>query len=292
VPKATKTFHFEAIGTLWDIRLSQDIDELQHLYESIHDRIEEFDTNYSRFRSDSFVTKVSKKPGSYVLPNDAEPLFDLYDQLSKLTNGNMNPLVGHLLEDAGYDADYSLKPKSLRSVPKWSEVVEYNYPKLVMKTSSLIDVGAAGKGYLIDIIASIIEAAGIDTFSINAGGDILYRTSTKEAERIGLENPDDLEQVIGVASIHNQSICGSAGNRRAWGSFNHIIDPTLQSSPTHIKAVWVIAETALIADGLTTALYFASAAQLQREFAFEYAIINEDNSLHHSKHFPAEFFTE
>jgi thiamine biosynthesis lipoprotein len=108
---------------------------------------------------------------------------------------------------------------------------------------------------------------------------------------IALEHPDDPAMAIGIARISNQSICGSSGNRRAWGVYHHIINPHSLTSPQHTRALWVIARNGLTADGLATALFFVPAEVLATNFDFEYAIINEDYSLHHSMNFPAEFYT-
>ena len=101
---------FEAIGTQWQIDFDLTLSEVRsaQLLAKIKDRIEVFDKNYSRFRSDSIVTKMSQKAGQYSLPDDAEPLFSLYKKLYDSTNGLFTPLIGQLLVESGYDEKYSL----------------------------------------------------------------------------------------------------------------------------------------------------------------------------------------
>ncbi len=295
-PKKSKpessSITFEAIGTNWLIKIDEEVSKpaLKKLSKKIKDRIDVFDKDYSRFRSDSLVTEMSKKPGMYKLPDDAQPLFDLYQQLYVISDGLITPLIGQLISDAGYDANYSLKPKRLHAVPSWEDSIEYKFPNLNIKKPVLLDVGAAGKGYIIDIVASIISESGINEFFVNAGGDILQKSKKSKAASVGLEHPVNLDEVIGVASLRNQSICGSAGNRRAWADFHHIINPKTKSSPKHILAVWVVTDTTLLADGLATTLFFIDAAALNKHYRFEYALINNDLSLEYSKNFPADFF--
>lgn len=291
-PKLKPPFHFEAIGTAWQIDIDQPIkqDVAAALLQKIHQRIEQFDQHYSRFRSDSLVTQMSSQTGTYELPSDAQTLFDMYAQAYSETNGAVTPLVGQMLSDAGYDANYSLQPKPLQAVPSWQEALEYHFPHLTVKRPVLLDFGAAGKGYLVDILGHLLEEEGIHAFCINAGGDILQHSPEGKLLEIGLENPNDPSQAIGIAKIANQSLCGSAGNRRAWGDYHHIFDPFKRASPEHIKAVWVAAPTALLADMLTTCLFFVSPAVLAKHHTFEYAIIYTDNSLTYSAHFPASFF--
>lgn len=290
-----RVLRFEAIGTQWRITLQAELtkSKLTETRKRIMDRIEQFDSNYSRFRASSLITRMSQRSGVYDLPPDAKPLFDLYKELYDLTDGLMTPLIGQLLSDAGYDAEYSLKAKeSLPQTPSWDEALEYNFPTLTIKHPVLLDLGAAGKGYLVDILADLFTKAGMSDFCIDAGGDILQHQKGTNAVRVGLEHPDYPEQVIGVAMIANQSICGSAGNRRAWKSFHHIMNPNSKSSTDHIRAVWVITDSTLLADGLSTALFFVDPSVLRKRYTFEYAIIRSDYSLDHSTNFPAEFFTD
>jgi thiamine biosynthesis lipoprotein len=235
---------------------------------------------------------MSKKKGWYQLPNDAEPLFAFYKQLYKLSKGRVTPLVGQLLSDTGYDASYSFKTSKLSQTPSWEEAIEYKYPVLIVKKPILLDIGAAGKGYLIDIVSELIQELNITKFSINAGGDILNHNASKELTKIGLENPVNLNEIVGIATLTNGSICGSAGNRRSWGKYNHIVDPKTKESPSHLLASWVLADTAMLADGLATALFFTEPQTLNSSFKFEYALIRNDLSLECSSNFPADFFIE
>ncbi|MDB5175189.1 MAG: FAD:protein transferase [Candidatus Saccharibacteria bacterium] len=283
---APSQFRFDAIGTSWTIDLYQPAPA--GLQQKILDRIAEFDKAYSRFRADSLITTIKQRPGTYQLPADSLPLFNLYRRLYDLTEGSMTPLIGSVLEQAGYDAEYSLEPGELHVPPTWDKALRLKGQTLTTLQSVTIDVGAAGKGYLLDIIGELLRGAGVTAFCLDAGGDILIQNPN--ALTIGLENPDDLTQVIGVVSITNGSICGSAGNRRSWAGYQHIINPHSLVSPTDIKAVWVVAPTGLVADALTTALYFAKPELLQEHFAFSYAILSTDGSLRYSANFPAEFF--
>ena len=284
--------NFEAIGTMWQVSLGESLSSAQFVAfeQLILERIDQFDHHYSRFRQDSLVTAMATEPGRYRLPDDAEPMLDLYQQMYVLTGGAVTPLIGQLLSDAGYDAQYTLSPRALSAPPSWKEALQYKFPNLTLHEPAILDFGAVGKGYLVDIIASLLQKSGIKYFCIDAGGDLIYRGRPDESLDVGLEHPDDPAKVIGVAHLRGQSLCGSAGNRRAWAGFNHIINPHTLQSPKHIKAVWVVAQTTMLADALTTALYFTPAHILQKTYKFEYAILCSNYSIDYSAYFPAEFF--
>ncbi len=289
------TLEFEAIGTHWQIDLFDELItfRLSEVEKKIHTRISDFDLAYSRFKPESLVTKMSQRSGQYLLPNDAKKMIEVYKKLYDLTDGAFTPLIGQVVSDAGYDADYSFKSKPLTTPKRWEEVLDFEGSEIELKEPALLDFGAGGKGYLIDLVGELLTESEIYSFCIDAGGDILYKNTQSEKPellKVGLENPEDTQQVIGVAEIVNESICGSAGNRRSWGEFHHTIDPRTLTSPRHILATWVIAKEALYADALATALYFVNKDILRAEFEFECAILTAQFSIEKTPDFPAEFF--
>lgn len=292
---ATSFLHvtFEAIGTTWKIDFFEVVTSPDNLLNEIKARIDTFDRAYSRFREDSLVSKMARTAGTYELPEDAEPMMRLYESLHHITKGLVTPLIGQVLVDAGYDAQYSLQPKTLHVPPSWEEVLTYQPPHtLTLKQPALLDVGALGKGYLIDIIGELIWNKGYRSFCVDAGGDLFYRYAEHHTYRIGLEHPQNFQQVIGVAKISHGSLCGSAGNRRTWANFHHIINPKTLTSPREVLAVWVWAKNTLLADAMTTGLFFVSPETLLRYYAFEYVILNADLTVRRSPSFPGELFLE
>ncbi|OGL78164.1 hypothetical protein A3J43_01780 [Candidatus Uhrbacteria bacterium RIFCSPHIGHO2_12_FULL_54_23] len=283
---------FEAIGTHWQIDIPEDRTSGAYdlLFQEIQRRIETFDRHYSRFRDDSLIAEMARRAGAYSLPDDAAPLLDLYEKLYCLTDGAFTPLIGSVMEEAGYGADYSLKPRTLHAPPRWDEAMEYCFPRLTMKRPTLLDFGAAGKGHLIDLAGQLLQKNGIQAYTIDVGGDILHRGGNHL--RVGLEHPENPQQVIGVHELKEGSICCSAGNRRAWGNFHHIIDPRTLTSPRHILSVWVSARAAMVADALATCLFLVSPEVLRHSFDFEYGIMYADHSFAQSEGFEAEVFTQ
>lgn len=282
---------FEAIGVPWEIEIFDKPLELT-TKKAIQARIEEFDQTYSRFRSDSWVAELAKKPGRHRLPSDAGPLLDLYDRLYELTDDLVTPVIGQHLAEAGYDETYSFEPTALTDLPNWPDVQKRSKQLFTTSQTLQLDFGAAGKGYLVDCVAMLLQAAGHQAFVIDASGDILVRGVTSP-QQIGLENPLAIDQALGVVSLADGALCASAGNRRAWKGFHHIINPVTKQSPADVLATWVVADKALLADGLSTALFFVSAEILQKQYTFEYAVItsgHEGAQIFTSDNFSAEFF--
>lgn len=279
-------YQFEAIGTFWSIESAADISA--SLKKKIQHRIAEFDATYSRFRDDSLAMRL-RQPGVYTFPEDARKLLYFYERLYQLTDGAMTPLIGETLEHAGYDSAYSLRPKSgIVTPPSWQDAMEWDGPKVTAKLPIVLDIGAAGKGYLVDSIAKLLKNNEVTDFVIDASGDIYH--AGKGVERVGLENPYDESKVIGVAEISNKSLCASSSNRRKWGDeWHHIINAKTGKPVRDVVATWVIADSTMVADGLATALFFVPFETLNK-WDFEAVRLLGDGSIEKTDTFVGELF--
>lgn len=282
---------FSALGTHWQVLLPElTTAEQAEVIELLRRKLEEYEQVYSRFRSDSLVGQMARQAGTYRFPDSIVPLWQIYERLARITNNRFTPFIGSLVSAAGYDPEYSLQTKSLKPPPSWDSI-QVSFPTLTASQPIELDFGAAGKGYAVDLLVAELAALSVHAATINAGGDIRHITQTQtDHVQVGLEHPLNDQQVIGTVTLQNQSLCGSAGNRRAWGSFHHIIDPLTLTSPNHIAATWVIADSTLLADALATCLFFVEPAQLLEEFKFSYIRVFADQSVEYSPSPQIELF--
>lgn len=284
---------FEAMGTKWTITVWDERSEGEFgpLAEEIETAAHAFDETYSRFISTSFVSTLASRTGVVEVPEDLTKMLLLYAKLYEPSQKKLNPLIGFALSDAGYDANYSLKEKaSIRSVPDFLETVQLlDATHISIREPVLIDVGALGKGFFVDQIASMLRKAGKTHFLVDGSGDVVYEGP--EAIRVGLEDPRDPARAIGVAEITGGALCGSAVNRRAWEGRHHILDPNTGESTRGLLASWVYAKEAAVADAIATSLFLASPESLSEGAEFEYLLVNEEGRQKISAGFPAEMFS-
>jgi thiamine biosynthesis lipoprotein len=290
---STFHFEFEAIGTTWDIDTPEPL--AAGTQQGILELVDRFDRTYSRFRKGSIIARISEAVdgGSFSFPSEAEVMFDLYDRLYAATDGAVDPLIGWDLELLGYDREYSLSPR-----PRGNGLTRASWPRdAVRKGSDLstrkpltIDLGAVGKGYLVDLVADGLETAGVRDFIIDGSGDMRHLGTS--AIEVGLEHPLDTTMVIGVAHLRNRSLCASAANRRRWGdNLHHVVDGRTGIPTKDVIATWAIADDTATADGLATALFFVSASRLKTTFDFSYVRMFSDGQVDASENFDGELFT-
>lgn len=282
-------WQFEAIGTAWQIDTREPL--APDVRADVLGRIKRFDKAWSRFRDDSIVADIARGAGEWELPEEAEHLLGFYGELHELTGGAVNPLIGRTLSDLGYDADYSLSPSaSPAEVPPWDSI-DWSPPVLTTIEPVLIDVGAAGKGLLVDLVSGIIDEH-THQFTVDASGD-MYHGGTAPI-RVALEHPGDATRAIGVVELDPEdALCASATNRRAWGEgLHHVLDGRTGRPTDDVVATWVVVpQSCMWADGLATAHFLAEPEVLMTRFEHEYVRMHADGRVRWSSDFPGEVFT-
>lgn len=287
------TGSFEALGTTFRLTVWDDIADGQFERSLAECRAiaEGFDQRYSRFKEDSLVTALSAQAGVVEVPHELVAMLRLYAALNEATAGAINPAIGFALEDTGYDSAYSLRERdTVRDVPELDRALAIlDDTHIQLREPVLLDLGALGKGYVVDVLHEHLRSAGLARFLVDGSGDIRYHSEAGEPIVCGLEHPHDPTQVIGTIAVTGGSLCASATNRRAWGRRNHYLHPGTKESPQDIIATWVTAETAALADGLSSALFFVPPEALAH-VPFEYCVVNSARERKNSAGFAAEFF--
>lgn len=288
LPELAHPWRFDAIGTVWQIDTEAPLDTAVRA--RVDAVIDEYDRTWSRFRADSAVSRLRTATGEHRFPPEAVELFALYDLLVEATGGAVTPFAGVALEQLGYDADYSLVPRGpVEPAPSWSRARSAGGAVVATAEPVVLDVGAAGKGQLVDLVLDELASCGVDRAIVDASGDLRARGAG--GFRVGLEHPYDPTRAIGVAVPGERAMCASASNRRTWGDgLHHVLDGRTGRPVDTVVATWAVADTAMLADGLATALFVCSPDVLAERFDFEYVRVSSDGTLHHSPRFPGEVF--
>lgn len=289
--------------------------------------IEGYESVLSRFRDDSILAAMaaSDRGGSFDFPEYCQGLFDLYDSLYLTTGGALDPAVGADLVRLGYGRDMTFRMSAdaadrlgrIRGRATWGDDVERVGTTLRTTGPVQLDFGALGKGYLVDLLAGILEGTQgpdrVGDYLIDAGGDM--RIHAPAAISIAMEDPDDLTKAVGLVSMVSGSLCASAPSRRRWTAprkdgaagglmvLHHIVNAIDGWPVRRVEATWVVVgqdrgkdgrladsyPTAL-ADGLSTALFLVDVNALAEYFPFACATIDDHRQAMVSRGFPGTFF--
>lgn len=127
-----------------------------------------------------------------------------------------------------------------------------------------VDVGGTAKGYIADAVGSILLRAGISSFIVNLGGNVLAHGAKPGGKpwMIGLQDPRASREsgaIVGAVPLSNASAVTSGTYERAFErdgeTYHHILDPeTGFPVKTDIAGATVVARTSLDAEGYSTTL--------------------------------------
>src|SRR6187431_2054028 len=167
-------WRFDAIGTVWEIETDAALGAA--VSTEVTRLIAGFDAEWSRFRDDSVVSRLALHGGSMAAPADAVIMLDAFADLSRATAGAVNPLIGAALEHRGYDRGYSFVDRGPRAAPaEWQRLLTWTEDRLTLSEPALIDVGALGKGRLVDLVMAAVSAGTDGAMTVDAGGDLAVR---------------------------------------------------------------------------------------------------------------------
>jgi thiamine biosynthesis lipoprotein len=250
------THSFKALGTIWWIEIFDEMDteSLDVTFADIEHFVAEFENRYSRFKPDSLISQLNSKR---ILNNPDPHCMDFLTYGKSLflrTGTHFNILTGHILEARGYDANYSFTPKDETRLTPGNPVADLSItPDKIELQHGNIDVGGYGKGYLIDEVATRLQATHqLEYFVINAGGDIYASSKHEEPVEIYLEHPLQEQTYIQKTPLLHQGFAASSPFKRQWKSAagtvkNHIVQHNTASIATFVKA-----DSACVADVFAT----------------------------------------
>ena len=130
-----------------------------------------------------------------------------------------------------------------------------------------LDVGAVAKGYATELVARELQAKGLTSGVISAGGNIRTIGRPLDGKRkrwnIGIQDPGSSlvsdQGVLDVVYVEDASVVSSGDYQRYYvvdgEKYHHLIDPETLMPGTYYHAVTVVTEDSGVADFLSTALF-------------------------------------
>lgn len=255
-------FTFPALSTVWNITVDHpDFSEKQR--EGLRQKAADFEERYSRFRSNSEVSRLVKNFDPATVSAPLSEMLELGEKLARITDGYFSLKLRPLLESLGYGK-------------------KSDGPQL--------DLGALGKGYLIDQLTNSLIGHGYRHFLVEGGGDMrAMAKASGQPWTVLLEHPTDTSQAFGQLKLGNQSLATSSSQRRRFGDFHHLVNPKTKRPTNNVLSVSALASTALFADAGATALFVSPQSywsEIRHLLQLEYLVVLPDLSYLISAEFP------
>ena len=191
--------------------------------------------------------------------------------LGRQTDGAYDVTVGPLVNLWGFGPE-----QADDTVPDLTEIqaalltTGYEHLEANCLTSSVrkaiptlyVDLSASAKGHAVDVVSGELDAAGVQNYLVEIGGELRMRGHNIAGERfsIAIEEPVPAGRTPqAIFKLTNTSVATSGDylNYFEYGDkrYSHTIDPKTGYPVTHdLASVTVIAGKAALADGLATAL--------------------------------------
>ena len=233
------------------------VEEIYKKYDSLTDR---YDTNSELYYINNNIEN------SLYLEIDPD-LYDLieyslswHDKTNGLFDINIGPVVD--VWKKYRDQQYGVPTIAELNEAKESITnIELKDNKVVNNNVN-IDLGAISKGYATEKSAEYLESIDVDSYLINAGGNVVagdYYKSTGKY-KIGIASPfKDNEDLLQIVQLTNKAVVTSGSYQRYYEydgiTYGHIIDPNTLYPANHMVGVTVIADSSALADILSTTLF-------------------------------------
>jgi len=201
------------------------------------DMVEALEQKWSRFRSDSEISKINAAPDNLHLVS--AQTFQLIEQAAyatSATGGVFNPLMLDQLETLGYSQSWSDGPVMLAGSTRQGSSDEIElYPDIFgvrLPTGARFDPGGIGKGLAADLITEMINEHDTGGSSLELGGDLrVSGTAWYGPEwRIDIAHPLDNDRVIAARSGEEGAVATSSTLRKRWQAgddiYHHLLDPS------------------------------------------------------------------
>ena len=226
----------------------------------------------SNYIPDSEISKINKFAGIKPVKVSRVTIDFLKKsiKLCKLTDCYLDISIGQLINLWGFPSGHPhLPPKSkILNALKFKGIDsiiidEKNSTVFIRKKGILIDVGATAKGFIVDKGIEFLKSKGIKRGVINAGGDLRF-IGFKNKNRywiVGIKDPysENPNKIIKKIKVGNWSVATSGDYERFFiykgKRYCHIFNPYTGYPEDYFKSVTVEADTALVADGLATAIF-------------------------------------
>jgi len=116
-----------------------------------------------------------------------------------------------------------------------------------------VDPSGLVKGWAVQRAGAILDAAGLRTWCINAGGDVAVRGHPEPDEgwRVGIRHPLEHERVAAVVEVEDAAVATSGAYERG----DHVLDPHTRRPPEGVLSVTILGPDLVLADVLATSVF-------------------------------------
>ena len=253
------------MGSPCELQLYAENDFLaQKIAQQIITDVHRLERKYSRYRADSFLSKINEvaaSGGSIDVDEETAGLLNYAQTCYELSDGLFDITSGILRKAWRFDSPALPNEKIIQSL-----LAKIGWQKLHWENSTLtfsqaemeIDFGGIVKEYAADRAATLCLNAGISHGIVNLGGDIKIIGAHPDSKpwRVGIQHPRDKTKVWKTLKLKTGALASSGDYERCMVidgvRYGHILNPKTGYPVRHLAAVSVVADLCVVAGSAAT----------------------------------------
>jgi thiamine biosynthesis lipoprotein len=281
------------MGTLVDVIVYGEGDSAVGAAHLAFDRMAQVERAADSKNPASPLKSLMEGKGS-ILIGDAARIMETAMSVAVASSGAFDPTLGELVKLWGIgmgqpkvpndeDIASALERSGYRKIPRTGCCSE--------GVKAWLDLGGVAKGYAVDEAVKELRKAGIGAGIVNAGGDLrsFGAKPGKKPWKIGIQDPDDPQELAGVLDIGEMSVATSGDYQRYFEEggvrYHHILDAsTGRPARSGVRSATVLAPDCALADALATAAFVMGPGKglelLEHWPGVEGILISEDGAYH------------
>jgi thiamine biosynthesis lipoprotein len=264
-----------AMGTQFSVTIAEPLSTEQQgrLQRDVDRTIADVENAMSTFILESDISRFNASRSTdwiEVLPSVCDAV-EVSLEISELSGGAFDITVGPLVNLWGFGPDtVKLAPPPANEVAAARERVGYrrlhadcSRPALKKDRPDVyIDLSAYAKGYAVDRVTDLLDAARIKNYLVEIGGELRMHGLNAEHERwsIGVEKPTDAGRAVQLKLRLTDRALATSGDYRNYfiyegKRYSHLIDAREGRPVEHnLASVTIIADETAYADAMATAI--------------------------------------
>lgn len=263
---------WEVMGTFAALSLpTVEKDNSDQLVTTARETMEKVNQLVTVYSPESEISRLNHAAGTgkriSLSPITAE-LLDLSIRYNRRTGGAFDATIFPLIQLWGFNGG-----NIPVTVPDQSRIEEvragFGHSDLILTNGiaeitgrTTVDLGGIAKGYAVDLCYEHLMTNSPSGFMIDLGGNIRCSGFSRDNKpwRIGVRNPFDRSQLVGVVELTGGMAIATSGNYERFVEiegerYAHIIDPRSGYPVKGVAGVTVLSSTAVEADALSTAFF-------------------------------------
>ncbi len=242
------------------------------------DELRRLEAIFSVYRADSSISRLNREGALENAPDDFIAMLTRALSLAKISDGVYDPTIQPVWQTyfrhftASNPDPAGPAPRDLAAALElvdWRAVeVDAGNRKVSFARPGMgLTLNSGAQGYITDRVADVLRSHGFDRMLVDMGEPRALSTKPDgSAWRVGIADPSNPGRAVVTLDVVDKCVSTSGGYGTLFdtaGTFTHLIDTRTGRTAPAMLGVSVVADTGVVADGLSTAMLMAPVERRQ-----------------------------